>query len=186
MIDVINCTSLQNQFNEGLFSAHALSTSSINYPDIKLQIYIESNEIPDWCNNKVTASSICLTMPTVQNNEYHFLGMVLWFVSHFCNVTTRLQKFDVSIDQSSTFFWSFYIPDSEGEVSCVYYLSFSNGRPFNGLNIIKGGEQITVMDGSDGGIIKKIGVHLLYLDQHGNVTSFPAVVDHSYTPKPQR
>ncbi|WMV48345.1 hypothetical protein MTR67_041730 [Solanum verrucosum] len=56
--------------------------------------------------------------------------------------------------------------------------------PFNGLNIIKGGEQIRVEDGSDGGIIKKIGVHLLYLDQHGNVISFPAVVDHSYTPKP--
>ncbi|KAH0641303.1 hypothetical protein KY285_037889 [Solanum tuberosum] len=185
MIDVINCTSLQNQFNEGLFSAHALSTSSINYPDIKLQIYVQSNDIPDWCNNKVTDRSICLTMPTVQNNEYNFLGMVLWFVSHFCNVTTRLQKFDVTIGQSSDFFLT-WVPDSKGEVSCVYYLSFSNGRPFNGLNIIKGGEQIRVEDGSDGGIIKKIGVHLLYLDQHGNVTSLPAVVDHSYTPNPQR
>ncbi|KAK4732864.1 hypothetical protein R3W88_025852 [Solanum pinnatisectum] len=185
-IDVINCTSLQNQFNEGFFSAHALSTPSIKYPYIKLKIYVQSNDIPDWCNNKVTDGSICLTMPTVQNNEYNFLGMVLWFVSHFCNVTTRLQKFDVTIDQPSTFSLSFNKPGSQGEVSCVYYLSFSNGRPFNGLNIIKGGEQIRVEDGSDVGIIKKIGVHLLYLDQHGNVTSLPAVVDHSYTPNPQR
>uniref|UniRef100_A0A3Q7I9U8 TIR domain-containing protein n=1 Tax=Solanum lycopersicum TaxID=4081 RepID=A0A3Q7I9U8_SOLLC len=186
-INMIDCTSLQNQFNEGFFSAIALSIPSIKYADIKLQIYVESNEIPDWCNNKVTASSICLTMPTVQNNEYNFFGMVLWFVSHFCNVTTRLQKFDVTIDEPSGFFWnwSFYVPESQGEVSCVYYFSFSNGRPFNDLDIIKGGEQLRVEDGSDGGIIKKIGVHLLYLDQHGNVTSFPAVVDDSYTPKSQ-
>ncbi|KAG5588463.1 hypothetical protein H5410_048897 [Solanum commersonii] len=175
-IDMINCTSLQNPFSEGFFSAPALE--NINC------MRLESNEIPDWCSNKVKAPSICLTMPTVHNNK--FLGMVLWFDCHLGNLTTRLQEFDVTIGQPSAFFRT-WVPGSQGEVSCVYYLSFSNGRPFNGLNIIKGGEQIRVEDRTVGAVVKKIGVHLLYLDQNGNVTSFPAVVDHSYTPSyPQR
>uniref|UniRef100_M1CI77 TIR-NBS-LRR type disease resistance protein n=1 Tax=Solanum tuberosum TaxID=4113 RepID=M1CI77_SOLTU len=187
-IDMINCTSLQNPFSEGFFSAPALSIPSRKHQlyemKVSLRINLESNEIPDWCSNKVTAPSICLIMPTVHNNK--LLGMVLWFVCHFGNVTSRLQEFDVTIGQPSAFFRT-WVPDSEGEVSCVYYLSFSNGRPFNGLNIIKGGEQIRVEDRTGGAVVKKIGVHLLYLDQHGNVTSLPAVVDHSYTPSyPQR
>uniref|UniRef100_M1CI78 ATP binding protein n=2 Tax=Solanum tuberosum TaxID=4113 RepID=M1CI78_SOLTU len=189
-VDMINCTRLQNPFNEGFFSAHALSIPSRKHQRYKmsLQINLESNEIPDWCSNKVTAPSICLTMPTVHNNK--FLGMVLWFVCHFGNVSSYLQSFIVTVAhvESSTFWWSshFNIPDSQGEISRVYYFSYSNNRPFNGLKI-KGGEQITVEDRTGGAVVKKIGVRLLYVDQHGNVTSFPAVVDHSYTPSyPQR
>ncbi|KAK4732845.1 hypothetical protein R3W88_025833 [Solanum pinnatisectum] len=188
-IDMNNCTSLQNPFNEGFFSAPALSNPSRKHQlcELPLKIYLESNEIPDWCSNKVTAPSICLTIPTVHNNK--LLGMVLWFVCHFGNVPTYLQYFDVTVahiePSAFQFSWDFGVPDSQGEVSCVFYFSYSNNIPFSCLNI-KGGEQITVEDSTGGGIVKKIGIHLLYLDQHGNVTSFPAVVDHSYTPNPQR
>ncbi|XP_049407065.1 disease resistance protein RUN1-like isoform X3 [Solanum stenotomum] len=160
-------------------------------PSVKINL--ESNEIPDWCSNKVTAPSICLTMPTLHNNK--FLGMVLWFVCHHCDVD-ELEQFVVTVAhiKRSGLPWIWHISGSHEvfdisgshEVSCVYYLSSANDEPFKGLNI-KGGEQITVEDGSDGGIAKKIGIHLLYLDQHGNVTSLPGVVDHSYTPSyPQR
>ncbi|KAL3329325.1 hypothetical protein AABB24_036433 [Solanum stoloniferum] len=189
-MDMINCTCLQNPLNEGFFSTTALSILSRNHQllGLPLQICLESNEIPDWCSNKVTAPSNCLTMPTVHNNK--FLGMVLWFVCHFGNVPTYLQYFDVTVAHigpyAFNFSWDFDVPDSQGEVSCVCYFSYSNNRPFNGLKI-KGGEQITVEDRTGGAVVKKIGVHLLYVDQHGNVTSLPAVVDHSYTPSyPQR
>ncbi|XP_015170529.1 TMV resistance protein N-like [Solanum tuberosum] len=191
-MDMINCTCLQNPFNEGFFSAPALSIPSRKYPEHeRLQVYVESNEIPDWCSNKVTAPSMRLTMPTVDNNEYNFLGMVVWFVCH-CNVFTLHQYFDVTVAHIKPSAFPFSLdfdipePDSQGEISCVYYFSYSYDTPFKGLNI-KGREQITVEEGTDEGTVKKIGIHLLYLDQHGNVTSLPGVVDHSYTPSyPQR
>ncbi|XP_049388262.1 disease resistance protein RUN1-like [Solanum stenotomum] len=175
-MDMINCTCLQNRFIEGFFSAPALSISSRNYPQYQLpplQIILESNEIPDWFSNKVTALSICLTMPTLHNKEYKFLGMVLWFVRRLCDVhehdhfvvnVTHIKHSDQLLNLD------FDKPDS-GEVSCVYYLSYSN--VFKGLEI-KGGEYIIVGDRTGVAVVKKIGVHLLYLDQHGNVTSFPA------------
>ncbi|KAL3360027.1 hypothetical protein AABB24_016503, partial [Solanum stoloniferum] len=185
-IDMINCTSLQNPLNEGFFSAHALSTPSREHQKYEPSLQIECNEIPDWCSNKVTAPSICLTMPTVHNNK--FLGMVLWFVCRLCDVHEQ-EHFVVTVvhKKSSGFpwIWPFDRPDSHGEVSCIYYLSSANDTPFKGLNI-KGGEQITVKNETDRDIVKKIGIHLLYLDQHGNVASLPGVVDHSYTPYPQR
>ncbi|KAH0637519.1 hypothetical protein KY289_037434 [Solanum tuberosum] len=175
-MDMVNCSCLQNPFNEGFFSAPALSFPSIKHQlyGHPLQINLESNEIPDWCSNKVTAPSICLTLPTVHNNN--FLGMVLWFVCHFCNV--HLPHFVVvtvaHINHSAHLFnLNFDEPDNEGEVSCVYYIPCSDDTLFEGLEI-KGGEQISIEDGTGKGTVKKIGVHLLYLDQHGNVTSFPA------------
>ncbi|KAH0635071.1 hypothetical protein KY284_037857 [Solanum tuberosum] len=182
-IDMCNCTCLQNPFNEGFFSAHALSISSRKHSMYELlsQITLESNEIPDWCSNKVTAPSICLTMPTQHNNK--FLGMVLWFVCRLCDVH-ELIHFAVTVAyiKRSGFLRirSFDRSDSH-EVSCVCYFSYSNDTPFRGLNI-KGGEQITVENETGRGTVKKIGIHLLYLDQHGNVISLPGVVDHSYTP----
>ncbi|XP_015170536.1 TMV resistance protein N-like [Solanum tuberosum] len=185
---MINCTLLQNPFNEGFFSAHALSIPSRKHQryELSLQINHESNEIPDWCSNKVTATSICLTMPTVHNNK--FLGMVLWFVCRLCDVH-ELIHFAVTVAhiKRSGFSWIWPCDRSDShEVSYVYYFSYSNDTPFKGLNI-KGGEQITVENETGRGTVKKIGIHLLYLDQHGNVTSLPGVVDHSYTPSyPQR
>lgn len=35
------------------------------------------------------------------------------------------------------------------------------------------------------GTVKKIGIHLLYSDQHGNATSLPGLIDYSYTPFPE-
>ncbi|KAL3360044.1 hypothetical protein AABB24_016513, partial [Solanum stoloniferum] len=187
-MDMVNCTCLQNPINEGFFIAHALSISSREHSlyEPSLQINLESNEIPDWCSNKVTAPSICLTMPTVHNNK--FLGMVLWFVCRLCDVH-ELEHFAVTVAhiKRSGLLWSWSFDRSDShEVSYVYYLSYSHDTPFKGLNI-KGGEQITVENETGRGTVKKIGIHLLYLDQHGNVTSFPGVVDHSYTPSyPQR
>ncbi|KAL3360075.1 hypothetical protein AABB24_016530 [Solanum stoloniferum] len=179
-INMINCTHLQNPFNEGFFSAPALSISSRKHqlyePSVK--IVLESNEIPDWCSNKVTApESICLTMPTLHNEEYKFLGMVLWYVWLCCNVPTHPPHFVVTVANKKLsdilFSWDIVIADSQREVSGVYYLPCSNVTLFEGLEI-KGGEQIRVDDRTGGAVVKKIGVHLLYLDQHGNVTSFPA------------
>ncbi|KAH0641400.1 hypothetical protein KY285_037986 [Solanum tuberosum] len=188
-MDMINCTRLQNPFNEGFFSAHALSISSREHSvyELSLQINLESNEIPDWCSNKVTAPSICLTMPTVHNNK--FLGMVLWFVCRLCDVDEP-EHFAVTvahIKRSGLPWYHAYFDRSDSHyVSCVYYFSYSNDTPFKGLNI-KGGEQITVENETGRVTVKKIGIHLLYLDRHGNVTSLPGVVDHSYTPSyPQR
>ncbi|KAL3359735.1 hypothetical protein AABB24_016317 [Solanum stoloniferum] len=181
-MNMINCTRLQNPFNEGFFSAPALSISSRKHQlyEPSLQINLESNEIPDWCSNKVAASSICLTMPTVHNNK--FLGMVLWFVCRLCDLheLNHLVVTVAHIKRSGfPWMWPFDRPNSHGEVSCVYYLSSVNDRPFKDLSI-KGGEQITVENETGRGTVKKIGIHLLYLDQHGNVTTLPGVVDHSY------
>ncbi|XP_049385358.1 uncharacterized protein LOC125849330 [Solanum stenotomum] len=188
-----NCTCLQKPFNEGFFIAQALSIPSRELPlhqkmKLSLQIDFGSNKIPDWCSNKVTAPSICLTMPTLHNNN--FLGMVLWFVCDRCHVY-ELKHFVVTVAhiKRSGLPWINYIDRSTSwhrELSYVYYFSYSNDTPFKGLNI-KGGEQITVENETGRGTVKKIGIHLLYLDQHGNVISLPGVVDHSYTPSyPQR
>lgn len=63
------------------------------------------------------------------------------------------------------------IPELHEEIACVFDVSCLR-RPFDGL-MLKGGEEITVEEGPYKGVVKKIGIHLLYLDQHGNVTSFP-------------
>lgn len=189
-IELFNCTSLQNPFNEGFFSAHALSFPSRRQTDYDLlEIHFQCSEIPDWCSNKVTAPSMCFTMPTVHNKEHKFLGMVLWFVCHFCPVH-RLQQFNVSVAQKKDVpfpcAWHTDIPDRHTEVSSVYYTSCVPA-PFDGLEI-EGGDKITLAGntyqdkGCTGKVgIRKIGIHLLYLDQHGNVTSLPAVVHHSDT-----
>ncbi|KAH0739940.1 hypothetical protein KY290_038645 [Solanum tuberosum] len=156
-INMINCTHLQNPFNEGFFSAPALSISSRKHQlyEHPLQINLESNEIPDWCSNKVTAPSICLTLPTVHNNN--FLGMVLWFVCHFCNV--HLPHFVAvtvaHINHSAHLFnLNFDEPDNEGEVSCVSYIPCSDDTLFEGLEI-KGGEQISIEDGTGKGKLQQ-------------------------------
>lgn len=149
-----------------------------------LQIYLECNEIPDWCSNKVTAPSICFTMP-IHNEEYKFLGMVLWFICDAWD-QSHFRYFIVTVAQKELFLtWNRHIttPILHGEVSRVYYISHSN-RPFNGL-VFKGGEEITVKECHVEATVSKIGIHLLYLDQHGNVTSLPAKVDHSYTAYPE-
>ncbi|KAH0634448.1 hypothetical protein KY284_037234 [Solanum tuberosum] len=175
-INMINCTHLQNPFNEGFFSAPALSISSRKHQlyEASVKIVLESNEIPDWCSNKVTAPSICLTMPTLHNEEYKFLGMVLWYVWLCCNVPTHPPHFVVTVANKKLsdilFSWDIVIADSQREVSGVYYLPCPNVTLFE----IKGGEQIRVEDRTGGAVVKKIGTRLLYLDQHGNVTSFPA------------
>ncbi|KAH0711985.1 hypothetical protein KY289_007944 [Solanum tuberosum] len=116
-----------------------------------LRINLECNEIPDWCSNKVTAPSICLTMPTVHNKEYKFSGMVLWFVYPLCDVIL-LQHFIVTV--------AYICLQLFHGLGLLIYLTVTE-KPFNGMDI-KGGEQIIVEDGTD------------------------EVVDHSYTPYPQR
>ncbi|KAG5588605.1 hypothetical protein H5410_049039 [Solanum commersonii] len=163
-MDLINCTSLQNPLNEGFFSAPALSFPSRELELYgELQIYLECNEIPDWCNNKEWLSGFVCRLCDV-----HELNHLVVTVAHI--KLSGLPWYYVYFDRS----------DSH-EVSCVYCFAYTNDRPFYGMKI-KGGEQITVEDETGGGIVKNIGIHLLYSDQHGNVTSFPAVVDHSYTP----
>ncbi|PHT85321.1 hypothetical protein T459_07427 [Capsicum annuum] len=182
-INMCNCSFLQNPFNEGFFSAPALSFPSRNNPYQQgLQIYLECNEIPDWCSNKVTAPSICFTMP---KHKYKFLGMVLWFICDGWN-QSHFRYFIVTVAHKERFLtWNRHIetPILHGEVSRVYYISHSN-RPFNGL-VFNGGEEITVKECHVEATVSKIGIHLLYLDQHGNVTSLPAKVDHSYTAYPE-
>ncbi|KAG5575825.1 hypothetical protein H5410_055959, partial [Solanum commersonii] len=102
-------------------------------------------------------------MPTVHNKEYKFSGMVLWFVYPLCNVIL-LQHFIVTV--------AYICLQLFRGLGLLIYLTVTE-KPFNGMEI-KGGEQITVEDGTAEGIV------------HGNVTSLPAVVDHSYTPYPQR
>ncbi|KAM3327186.1 hypothetical protein P3S67_002312 [Capsicum chacoense] len=107
-----------------------------------LDINLPSVEnIPDWCSVKVTAPSICFTMPTVHNNEgYKFLGMVVWFV-------IPLEKdpllppgyFFVTVSDKQRERDTHTIKQHE-EVSCVYYISCST-KPYA---VIKGGEKITV------------------------------------------
>ncbi|KAL3329322.1 hypothetical protein AABB24_036431 [Solanum stoloniferum] len=177
-INMLNCTSLQNPFNEGFFSAQALSRKD-QKNELSLQIVLESNEIPDWCSNKVSASSICLTMPTVHNNEYKLLGMVLWFICDSfrpCNVHFYVTVAD---KKHLVFEWSSHtsISRSGGKVSRVYYICCLE-KPCDGLKMKVGGK-IAVKEDAGKGIVKKIGIHLLYLDQHGNVKSLPAIVDHS-------
>ncbi|XP_060178606.1 TMV resistance protein N-like isoform X2 [Lycium barbarum] len=180
-IDMIGCGFLPNPFNEGFFSAHAQPFPSRNYPHKGFKIKLQCNEIPDWCSNQVATPSICLTVPR-HDKEYKFLGMVLWLV---CDSWRGRFVVSVSHRERESMPWSYDIGD-HGELSCVYYISYLD-RPFDG-QMIKGGEKITVhrddkwFSGID---IKKIGIHLLYLDQHGNVTSLPRKVDHSYSKFPE-
>ncbi|XP_015170535.1 uncharacterized protein [Solanum tuberosum] len=75
-----NLETLENPFNKDFFSAHALIVKRTLQHG--LQINLESNEIPGWCSYKVTAPSVCFTMPTVHNKDkYKFFGMVVWLVN---------------------------------------------------------------------------------------------------------
>nr|XP_016496970.1 PREDICTED: disease resistance protein TAO1-like isoform X1 [Nicotiana tabacum] len=117
-INMINCNSLQNPFNEGFFSAPALYASRNDryMMQATVRIYLECDEIPEWCRNQVTASSMCLTLPTHNNEEYHFLGMVLWFVSDLLDVVPYNPFFKISIAHgkpSSIFVLRLFLPTEE-------------------------------------------------------------------------
>nr|XP_009773803.1 PREDICTED: protein SUPPRESSOR OF npr1-1, CONSTITUTIVE 1-like [Nicotiana sylvestris]XP_009773804.1 PREDICTED: protein SUPPRESSOR OF npr1-1, CONSTITUTIVE 1-like [Nicotiana sylvestris] len=180
LINMSNCSSLQNPFNEGFFSAPALS---IPFREDRhmgyLEIYLECSEIPEWCSNQITASSICLTVQTHNNEEYNFLGMVLWFVVDALDVAL-FPTFRISIAHKvpSGIPWSnIGILDGHRELTCVYYISILNELYYG--QMIKGGERIEVW--SEDITLKKIGMDLLYLDQNGKVISLPGDVDHSYS-----
>nr|XP_016457588.1 PREDICTED: disease resistance protein TAO1-like [Nicotiana tabacum] len=186
-IIMMNCSSLQNPFNEGFFSAPALYASRKEDPDMDgLDIYFQCNEIPKWCRNQITASSMCLTVPTHNNNEYNFLGMVLWFVSDMFDVFRNNPCFRISIAHKETFITTstddidvtddIDITDGHNEVSCVYYRS--------DLDELFDGQMIEVW--SDNVTVKKIGIDLLYVGQNGKVISLPGDVDHSYSKYPKR
>ncbi|XP_015170895.1 TMV resistance protein N-like [Solanum tuberosum] len=182
-INMLNCTSLQNPFKEGFFSAPALAFPSREYPHLGIEIYLQSNEIPDWCSNQVTASSISFTMPT-HNKEYQFLGMIVWCVRELVKVPSSgpWQGFGFSISgEMFSGVFSRYdnvIPAEHMELSCVLHRSYLD-TPFEGA--IKGGEKMELFELSKYITVKKIGIHLLYLDQQGKVTSLPALVDHSHS-----
>ncbi|OIT35606.1 tmv resistance protein n [Nicotiana attenuata] len=191
LINMNNCSSLQNPFNEGFFSAPAvyayrkdrymvslslslslilmiLSLCPMQGP---LEIYLECKEIPEWCSNQVTASSMCLTMLTHNNNEYNFLGMVLWLVCDFLDVAP-FPSFRISIahiEPSSIPWNNIGIVDGHRELTCVYYISYLSELYYG--EMIKGGERIEVW--SEDVAVKKIGINLLYLDQNGKVISLP-------------
>ncbi|XP_059277144.1 uncharacterized protein LOC132031268 [Lycium ferocissimum] len=162
-MSMVNCTSLQNPFNEGFFSAHALA-----FPSMRLEIYLQSNEIPHWCNNQVTSSSICFTMPT--HNKVYVFRMILARVRKFANIPTsrgfhsRGLSFNIAGKMSSRGNWvyDYVIPDGQAELLCVLYRSFLE-EPFDCP--MKGGEciQITEMQIAEIGeecTVKKIGIHL--------------------------
>ncbi|KAF3616833.1 putative TMV resistance protein N-like isoform X2 [Capsicum annuum] len=185
-INMVNCTSLRNPFDEGFFSAPTLPFQCRKHPNPGLEIYLQSNEIPDFCSNQVTSSSIYFTMPT--HNAYQFLGMTLWCVRKFVKVPIsrafqipRGLSFNiVGRTPSRCYHWRY---DYErharrAEISCVLYRSYLQ-EPFYG-QIMEGGEEIQIAEFGEECTIKKIGIHLLYLDQHGKVTSLPAIVDHSH------
>nr|XP_016508749.1 PREDICTED: disease resistance protein TAO1-like [Nicotiana tabacum] len=173
-INMINCSSLQNPFNEGFFSAPALYASRKDPELDPLEIFLECKEIPEWCRNQVTASSMCLTMPTHNNDEYNFLGMVLWSVFDSWHESFFL----ISIAGRKTLISPRSIPDGgHRELSCVYYISYLN-EAFDG-QMIKGGEMVEVW--APDFTVKKIGIDLLYVDQNGKVISLPGDMDHSYS-----
>nr|XP_016508750.1 PREDICTED: disease resistance protein TAO1-like [Nicotiana tabacum] len=177
-INMINCSSLQNPFNEGFFSAPALYVSGKDPELERLEIYLECKEIPEWCRNQVTTSSICLTMSmSTHNEEYNFLGMVLWFVTN-CLDESFCPSFLISIAGRKTLISPWGIPDDgHRELSCLYYISYLNGA-FDG-QMIKGGEMVEVW--APDFTVKKIGIDLLYVDQNGKVISLPGDMDHSYS-----
>ncbi|KAG5588464.1 hypothetical protein H5410_048898 [Solanum commersonii] len=185
-INMVNCTSLQNPFNEDFFSAPTLPFQSRKNPNPGLEIYLQSNEIPDFCINRVTSSSICFTMPT--HNEYKFLGMIVWCVRKFVKVPTSrgLHPRGLSFNvvgrmPSKCYHWryDYEIHARRAELSCVLYRSYLQ-EPFYG-QIMEGGEKMQIAEFGEESTVKKIGIHLLYLDEHSNVTSFPAIVDHSHS-----
>ncbi|XP_060202499.1 disease resistance protein RUN1-like [Lycium barbarum] len=178
-IDMLSCSSLKNPFSEGFFSAPALAYQSRKDRNRGFKIDLQCNEIPDWCNTQVTTSSICFTMPT--HKEYKFLGIILWCVFKIVNVrsSSRSQGLNFSIagKTSSSFHWPYYEVIRTGQVqrSCVFWRSYLD-TPFNGQ--INGGEKMELVELGEENAVKKIGIHLLYLDQQGKVTSLPAVLDH--------
>ncbi|KAH0641298.1 hypothetical protein KY285_037884 [Solanum tuberosum] len=141
-MDMINCTSLQNPFNEGFFSAQALSFHTLKKQ--VLRICVECNDIPDWCSNKVTAPSICFTMPTVHDKGYKFLGMILWFFCDFKRLSSTFGRFSIAVSDrervSMSRICDIDILGQYREVSCVYYISCLTS-PFVD-QMIKGGEKI--------------------------------------------
>ncbi|OIT37819.1 tmv resistance protein n [Nicotiana attenuata] len=178
-INMLKCSSLQNPFNEGFFSAPGLAIQSRHHRNLGLDIYLETNEIPNWCRNQVTDSSICFTMPI--HEEYKFLGMILWCACNFVNVSpySRRQFLSFRIaGKISSFCWPYYdsLPTEHAELLRVSYVSYLD-RPFDGQ--MKGGEKMEVFELGEKNIVKNIGIHLLYLDQQGKVTSLPAMMDHS-------
>lgn len=64
------------------------------------------------------------------------------------------------------------------ELSCVLHRTYLD-IPFEGA--IKGGEKMELFELSKYITVNKIGIHLLYLDQQGKVTSLPALVDHTHS-----
>lgn len=72
----------------------------------------------------------------IHNEEYKFLGMVLWFVCDIWDVSS-FPYFVVTVAHKELFLtWNRYIETSElHEVSRVYYISHLN-RPLNGLMIV--------------------------------------------------
>ncbi|XP_070019039.1 disease resistance protein RUN1-like [Nicotiana sylvestris] len=171
LINMNNCSSLQNPFNEGFFSAPAVYAYRKDRYMGPLEIYLECKEIPEWCSNQVTASSMCLTMPTHNNKEYNFLGMVLWLVCDFLDVAP-FPSFRISIahiEPSSIPWNNIGILDAHRELTCVYYISYLSELYYG--QMIKGGERIEVW--SEDVAVKKIGIDLLYLDQNGKVISLP-------------
>ncbi|KAG5587443.1 hypothetical protein H5410_047877 [Solanum commersonii] len=119
-------------------------------------------------------SAPALSNPSRKYPQYEEWFSGLFVTLKFCPILDT-SLFVVSNNKVLVFEWTRYMKifKLHGEVSCAYYISNSNDRPFNGLKI-KGREKITVEEGPDKGRVKKIGIHLLYLDKHGNVTSLPA------------
>ncbi|XP_070021903.1 disease resistance protein Roq1-like isoform X2 [Nicotiana sylvestris] len=168
---------LQNPFNEGFFNAPTRAFQSKEHEDqLDLEIFLECKEIPEWCRNQVTASSMCLTMPTHNNDEYNFLGMVLWFVIDSLDAAPY-PCYKISIAHKETVIvpWRYCLHeafDGHRDIAYIRLLMALNER-FDG-EMIKGGERIEAW--SEEVTVKKIGIHLLYLDQHGKVISLPGDV----------
>nr|XP_016500254.1 PREDICTED: disease resistance protein TAO1-like isoform X2 [Nicotiana tabacum] len=175
--NMINCSSLQNPFNEGFFNAPARAFQSKQQQDqLDVEIFLECKEIPEWCRNQVTASSMCLTIPTHNNDEYNFLGMVLWFVIDSLDAAPYpCHRISIAHKETVIVPWKYSLHeafDGHRDIAYIRLLMALNER-FDG-EMIKGGERIEAW--SEEVTVKKIGIHLLYLDQHGNVISLPGDV----------
>ncbi|XP_060180720.1 disease resistance protein RUN1-like [Lycium barbarum] len=218
-MNMLNCT-LQNPLKEGFFGATALALQSRETsiliilslslsPSLSLailiifhlhlikqgvEIYLQSNEIPDWCSNQVTASSLCLSMPR-HNKEYKFLGMIIWCVHKIVKVRSsgplstflgcrfgKLRTFlGYGLGERTPCVLTYGVGvklHEHTEVSSVFYSTY-NQVPLRGW--VNGREKMKLFEQGEECRVKKIGIHLLYLDQHGNVTSLPGEVDQSYS-----
>ncbi|XP_059296933.1 disease resistance protein Roq1-like isoform X2 [Lycium ferocissimum] len=169
-LNMLNCSSLPNPFNEGFFSARALAFPCRKDRNRGLNIYPQCKEVPEWCRNQVTTSSICFTMPPTYNKEHQFLGMIAWCARKFVK-TVSPGGFSFAKNESSrSYYWPYdrAIPGGNVELSCLQYIS-SLQTPFYGQ--IKAGDKIQISEWGTEITVKKIGVHLLYLDKQGKVTS---------------